>query len=233
MIDGFEWMGSKLVTPDGLVGPDLRGPRGFPGAPGTGLDVKVTSSFTLQYGGLGQGVYDNNNYVSQYIGNRFTSFYVPFSVKLKEILLYTASYGVKIRIGLYKSSSKLNNAFNRIAYNTSDVTMNKYVFPVISGLDIVLEPGSYLFAWKVIGGTTLRSLLMRPLSSVGYPEVNPVLDGPNDFDGRDNLVYSNYMSTEFPSTIDLLNQSSVFKILHSLNEPRGMVPVFSLKCEPV
>ena len=33
-MSGFDWMGSKLVTPDGLVGPDLRGPRGFPGAPG-------------------------------------------------------------------------------------------------------------------------------------------------------------------------------------------------------
>ena len=39
MVDGFEWSGSKLITPDGFVGPDLRGPRGFPGAPGPAAPV--------------------------------------------------------------------------------------------------------------------------------------------------------------------------------------------------
>ena len=269
-MNGFDWLGSKLVTPDGLVGPDLRGPRGFPGAPGApgepgapgtpgapgepgepgapgtpgapgapgepgtpgaGLDVKVTSSFTLQYGGLGQGLYENNTYVTNYSGSQFTPFYVPFKVKLKALLLYTNSNGVKIRTGLYKSNSKLNNDFDRIVYNSSDVTMNSSVFPVISGLNIVLEPGSYLFAWKVMSEPSGRSLLMRPLSSVGYPEVNPVLT--NEIDGRDNLVFSNYMNSLLPLKINVTNTSNFFNILHSLNDPRGMVPVFSLKCEPV
>ena len=215
---------------DGFIGHDLRGTAGVPGPAHDG--GKVPADFTLQYGGFGQQDYTNYLYNTGRTEPQFTSFYIPFSVKLKNIILYTASIGVGISIGLYKSNSKLNNDFDRIVY-ISDVIMDDYAFPVIIWSDILLEPGNYLFAWKIFMAPPGRSLLMRPLSSVGYPEVIP---GPFDFynfDCRSNLVYSNYMIDLFPQTIDLFDPDEVSKVLHEVNEPRGMVPVFSLKCDPV